>query len=156
MVFLVAVGCWNDCCRCFWLVVAMALPCCIKSAASPLLQCKNDGIVNNGFALRHSSSSYSSSSCSCSCSSTSFTSFTSSSFFTSYCGLCKLAVSLDASSAGQRKTCSVKSDSGWKPPSTVVQAVVKRSPKRLKYAGAGARKASRFLRLVLFFLCLYF
>ncbi len=153
--FLVAVGCWNDyCCCCCWLVVAMALPCCIKSAASPLLQCKNDGIVNNGFALRHSSSSsYSSSSSS---SSSSFTSFTSSSFFTSYCGLCKLAVSLDASSAGQRKACSVKSDSGWKPPSTVVQAVVKRSPKRLKYAGAGSRKASRFLHLVLFFLCLYF
>jgi hypothetical protein len=127
-------------------VVAMALPCCIKSAASPLLQCKNDGIVDNGFALRHSSS-YSSSSSS---------SFTSSSFFTSYCGLCKLAGSLDASSAGQRKARSVKSDSGWKPPSTVVQAVVKRSPKRLKYAGAGSRKASRFLHLVLFFLYLYF
>jgi hypothetical protein len=135
-------------------VVAMALPCCIKSAASPLLQCKNDGIVNNGFALRHSSSS--SSSYFSFSSSSSFTSFTSSSFFTSYCGLCKLAVSLDASSAGQRKACSVKSDSGWKPPSTVVQAVVKRSPKRLKYAGAGSRKASRFLHLVLFFLCLYF
>jgi hypothetical protein len=134
-------------------VVAMALPCCIKSAASPLLQCKNDGIVNNGFALRHSSSSSSSSYFS---SSSSSSSFTSSSFFTSYCGLCKLAVSLDASSAGQRKACSVKSDSGWKPPSTVVQAVVKRSPKRLKYAGAGSRKASRFLHLVLFFLCLYF
>ncbi len=153
--FLVAVWCWNDCCCCcFWLVVAMALPCCIKSAASPLLQCKNDGIVNNGFALRHSSSS--SSSYFSSSSSSSFTSFTSSSFFTSYCGLCKLAVSLDASSAGQRKACSVKSDSGWKPPSTVVQAVVKRSPKRLKYAGAGSRKASRFLHFVLFFLCLYF
>jgi hypothetical protein len=150
LVFLVAVGCWNDCCCCFWLVVAMALPCCIKSAASPLLQCKNDGIVNNGFALRHSSSSSSY------FSSSSSSSFTSSSFFTSYCGLCKLAVSLDASSAGQRKACSVKSDSGWKPPSTVVQAVVKRSPKRLKYAGAGSRKASRFLHLVLFFLCLYF
>ncbi|CAK9873546.1 unnamed protein product [Sphagnum jensenii] len=113
----------------------MALPCCIKSAASPLLQCKSDGIVNNGFALCHSSSSsYFSSS------SSSSSSFTSSSFFTSYCGLCKLVVSLDASSAGQRKACSVKSDSGWKPPSTVVQAVVKRSPKRLKYAGAGSRK----------------
>jgi hypothetical protein len=94
------------------------------------LQCKNDGIVDNGFALRHSSS-YSSSSSS---------SFTSSSFFTSYCGLCQLAGSLDASSAGQRKARSVKSDRGWKPPSTVVQAVVKRSPKRLKYAGAGSRK----------------